>query len=58
MREILPRFHGAPEANAMPPDDAVERLQSVRPEEPEHREGATKRLDMPPPAAHPVSHMS
>ena len=58
MREILPRFYGAPEANTMPPNDAVERLQSVRPGEPEHREGATKRLDMPLPAARPASHMS
>ena len=58
MCEILPRFHGAPEANALPPDDAVERLLSVRPEEPEHGEGDTKRLDMLLPAAHPASHMS
>ena len=40
------------------PDDAVERLQSVRPEGPEHGEGAAKPLDMPLPAAHPASHVS
>ena len=40
------------------PDDAVERLQSVRPEGPEHGEGAAKPLDMPLPASHPASHVS